>query len=1226
MSQALTESGYNDHKGRWSKEIVNKAKEIHSRYDPGKITVEEAYKRSLQAQDMNASSVEKIWAKFSFGITLNAEESYASVQSNITDPTVLKLLQGIRDRIDVDDVLQFEEQPHITVRYGFTEDIVGNVFCATGEGGGIDPSCGRNRGESQTSSPEFKAWFKDSKVVDESGNPLVVYHGTTNKKLTKFRPGSHFGTEDQAKVAGESSYQAAYGNKPVITIPVYLSIQNPKRTDDVGEGWEDGGDSEWKRRIKQAKKEGYDGIVYRNEIEGTGDSYIAFRPNQVKSAHKNRGTFDSDDPVITNITLGYTQAQQVIKDIGVVQARLGKLSVFELPDADVLKIDVEGNDLHRAHKKLELLPHVDTHPNYQPHLTIAYLKPGTAGKYLFMTTGLDGYELEFDTLVFSSLGREQESVTVNSFCPTGKGGGVDPTCGKGGHSIISSPSIKKINLPGLSDAQANEVLDVLHGILGPHKLGEVTISSAPGGPAGGILGPDQENGWAGPNSVGMNPDRVAESLKFTKEELLDKRRRHAETRASMLERIDAQLAESPSKKEKARLKQVRQEWENSSGRFSVYEDSHGLDRVKGTFAHELGHVLGNRATVDVQAAVRKHGLPDKELWNLSDYAKSHPAEIIPEVTAALALGRTELVGPQLRKVYAEVMASIPVSNANPVENTFCPTGPGGGVDATCKLKDTKSDEQLYDKWIIDSAQINKDAREGHITRDVKKMDDAIAKAGPVASNTELYRGISLDKEDPSHHHILKNLREGYSFQDKGFASVSSNRQVAADFAVGGDDGNTPVVMRINVEGRVNGMPIPSGLEEVVLERGLSFKVQKITTENDIKVVNVVAYRSSSTPSTKPHSGLSGKEVRVTWLHDVNLASGKAKYRDDKGEVHEVTRVESGRGKKKKATWVVNSDLTPADTLALFSSGGMQMGISVNEAFSFQTSPEKAESFRRWLAKTVEEQMFGSLEEQIRDAWWRGYIEEGYKQGAGRAFDDTKKPYAKGYAQDESTRDFYRGSKEEFLRSAFGHQVSVDKVKLLAGRVYTDIKGVTDTASTKLQRYLTDGIIQGKSPREVGREMNDVLDAYRNQATTVARTETIRAHAEGQLDAMDKLGVEDVGVAVEWSTSGMGVTALGNPSPCELCAPLAGIVMKVSEARGLIPRHPNCQCSLVPANVGEDTKGQLRSPSAIKKAFLKSIKAEIPRGSKRTLAQQKAKSRWKGVDKSVSKKRPRSMVG
>lgn len=32
----------------------------------------------------------------------------------------------------------------------------------------------------QVHTPQFKAWFGDSKVVDAHGMPLVVYHGTDN--------------------------------------------------------------------------------------------------------------------------------------------------------------------------------------------------------------------------------------------------------------------------------------------------------------------------------------------------------------------------------------------------------------------------------------------------------------------------------------------------------------------------------------------------------------------------------------------------------------------------------------------------------------------------------------------------------------------------------------------------------------------------------------------------------------------------------------------------------------------------------------------------------------------------------------------------------------------------------------------------------------------------------------------------------------------------------------
>ncbi|MCK9570494.1 phage minor head protein [Candidatus Pacearchaeota archaeon] len=949
----------------------------------------------------------------------NAEASYASVQANITDQTVLKLLQGIRDRIDADDVLQFEEQPHITVRYGFTDDdFVGNVFCATGKGGGVDATCSKG-GNGETSvekkvgvqevSPDLVyrvaariagvLKFPASKISLEAGQKPFIVGGQEYLEAGHYHPTSdqvHLRSEfpwqntDQivavtcheiqhhrwetvqrqlnieshrlyATEGGPSSKLKASGEvKPEFKkdYPVYTAMQKlwvsdiskkEKLASDDGvteysksywKDWEDHkhepysstkfdlavnetlaemakvqsqtaeipGTKLWQRLYKSVNsayaKVGRKSYPHRMQPGEALLGNAEIIPTSIKDMgnglHEAR---DNDGGIYflilkkpgfnltTNTEFPYvlTQVQQVIRDIGVVRVKLGKLSVFELPDAEVLKLEVDSKDLHRAYKKLELLPHVDTHHNYQPHLTIAYLKPGTAGKYLFMATGLDGYELEFDTLTFSSSGREQESVSVNVFCATGAGGGVDPSCGS--------------------------------------KSSKWSISSG-------------------------------EVSKFLKDSVNKDITYHVTTEESVK---------------------------------SITE--HGVDISKNTSG----------------------------VFGQGFYTSSS----IQDASSQANPGRGKLTH-----------VRVAIKTERPL--------------------DVMSDPS---KWL------------------------------------ELTKYGSRDWSQAGHEQTRKNLLKA------GYDSVI--------------------------------MPGSNGSRVVV--------------------------------------ALTSKQVRII-----------------------------------------------ADQL--------EESVSVNTRFAFQTSAEQTEAFRKWLANEVELQMFGTLEEQIKDAWWRGYIEEGYKQGAGRAFDDTKKPYAKGYAQDESTSDFYRGSKEQFLRSAFAQPVSVDKVKLLAGRVYTDIKGVTDIVATKVQRSLTDGIIQGKSPHEVGREMNDVLDAYKNQATAVARTETIRAHAEGQLDAMEKLGIEDVGVAVEWTTSGMGVTALGNPSPCELCAPLAGIVMKVKEARGLIPRHPNCMCSLVPANVGEDTSGQLRSAGSIKSAFRKSIKAEIPKGSKRTIAQQKAKSSWKGAGKTIGKKRPRGMVG
>ncbi len=89
-----------------------------------------------------------------------------------------------------------------------------------------------------------------------------------------------------------------------------------------------------------------------------------------------------------------------IRDTGFVHMVLGKTSLFEGGDADVLKIEVGGDDIFHLHKLLEELPHVDTHPVYNPHMTVAYLKPGTGKKYAG-NDFLNEEEMVVDSLQFS---------------------------------------------------------------------------------------------------------------------------------------------------------------------------------------------------------------------------------------------------------------------------------------------------------------------------------------------------------------------------------------------------------------------------------------------------------------------------------------------------------------------------------------------------------------------------------------------------------------------------------------------------------------------------------------------------------------------------------------------------------------------------------------------------------------------------------------------------------
>ncbi|MGB4967299.1 MAG: LPD38 domain-containing protein [Candidatus Saccharimonadales bacterium] len=119
--------------------------------------------------------------------------------------------------------------------------------------------------------------------------------------------GSHFGTQGQAMARG-------------VPFQFFLKMSNPLRMLDLGT-WN------FKDVIAEAKKrgveitaedevalakatnkndaarhlllaKGIDGIVYRNDAEGAGDSYIAIAQNQIKSATDNTGTFSPRSPRI----------------------------------------------------------------------------------------------------------------------------------------------------------------------------------------------------------------------------------------------------------------------------------------------------------------------------------------------------------------------------------------------------------------------------------------------------------------------------------------------------------------------------------------------------------------------------------------------------------------------------------------------------------------------------------------------------------------------------------------------------------------------------------------------------------------------------------------------------------------------------------------------------------------------------------------------------------------
>jgi hypothetical protein len=197
-------------------------------------------KRGIQADDAIASQVK--------------EEAPAAMNSlNERMREALNRLTGRKLNIDLANIRQKE-------RY---DNFIGK---------NADKELFSSKSAKQQAKENFNKWFEGSKVVDENGEPLVVYHSTDavfdafdKSKQKRGFYGQGFYTSNTADATTH------YGKN---TMPLYLKMKKPI---------EGVSSVDLRKNIDKYIQEGYDGTIHRYD-DGT-ITFSVFEPEQLKSVN-----------------------------------------------------------------------------------------------------------------------------------------------------------------------------------------------------------------------------------------------------------------------------------------------------------------------------------------------------------------------------------------------------------------------------------------------------------------------------------------------------------------------------------------------------------------------------------------------------------------------------------------------------------------------------------------------------------------------------------------------------------------------------------------------------------------------------------------------------------------------------------------------------------------------------------------------------------------------------
>jgi len=112
--------------------------------------------------------------------------------------------------------------------------------------------------------------------------------------------------------------------------------------------------------------------------------------------------------------VGDDKIEEILHNYTFSTCKIYNISCFENDEYDILKLDVEGENLSNANTEFKTLPHTNEYTEFRPHITIAYLEKGMGDEYVnkFKKYVDSGYFLSPQYAIYSKPSGERKKMNI----------------------------------------------------------------------------------------------------------------------------------------------------------------------------------------------------------------------------------------------------------------------------------------------------------------------------------------------------------------------------------------------------------------------------------------------------------------------------------------------------------------------------------------------------------------------------------------------------------------------------------------------------------------------------------------------------------------------------------------------------------------------------------------------------------------------------------------------